>query len=45
MQRRHGFDDRCADGGGKPVDRLTVSAAGFTVGSLQPVNQGVVFTS
>ncbi|MEV7025484.1 DUF4232 domain-containing protein [Kitasatospora sp. NPDC093558] len=30
---------------GKPVDQLTVSAAGFTVGSLQPVNQGVVFAS
>lgn len=28
---------------GKPVTQLTVSAAGFTVGSLQPSNQGVVF--
>jgi hypothetical protein len=31
---------------GKPVHQvLTVSAAGFTVGSLQPISQGVVFTS
>ncbi|MFJ9845089.1 DUF4232 domain-containing protein [Kitasatospora sp. NPDC101155] len=29
----------------KPVLQLTVSHAGFTVGSLQPVSQGVVFTS
>ncbi|MET8630352.1 DUF4232 domain-containing protein [Kitasatospora sp. NPDC004669] len=31
---------------GKPVHQvLTVSAAGFTVGSLQPISQSVVFTS
>ncbi|MGW2255622.1 DUF4232 domain-containing protein [Kitasatospora sp. NPDC001660] len=31
---------------GKPVRQvLTVSAAGFTVGSLQPISQGVVFAS
>ncbi|WP_344640373.1 DUF4232 domain-containing protein [Kitasatospora cystarginea] len=30
---------------GKPVLQLTVSPSGFTVGSLQPVSQGVVFTS
>ncbi|MQS16632.1 DUF4232 domain-containing protein [Streptomyces kaniharaensis] len=31
---------------GKPVQQvLTVSAAGFTVGSLQPISQGVVFAS
>ncbi|MGA5817778.1 DUF4232 domain-containing protein [Kitasatospora sp. NPDC094028] len=29
----------------EPVLQLTVSHAGFTVGSLQPVSQGVVFTS
>lgn len=28
---------------GKPVPQLVVSAAGFTAGSLQPSNQGVVF--
>ncbi|MCQ4081336.1 DUF4232 domain-containing protein [Streptomyces sp. RB6PN25] len=28
---------------GKPVDQLPVSAPGFTVGSLQPSNEGVVF--
>ncbi|MFI9363449.1 DUF4232 domain-containing protein [Kitasatospora sp. NPDC053057] len=28
---------------GKPVTQLTVSAAGLTTGSLQPVSQGVVF--
>ncbi|GAB2694061.1 DUF4232 domain-containing protein [Kitasatospora kifunensis] len=33
------------DTDGKPVNQLTVSAAGFTVGSLQPSNEGVVFTS
>lgn len=30
---------------GKPVDQLLVSAAGFTVGSLQPSHEGVDFTS
>ncbi|WP_329580671.1 DUF4232 domain-containing protein [Kitasatospora sp. NBC_01250] len=30
---------------GKPVDQLLVSAAGFTVGSLQPTHEGVDFTS
>ncbi|MER7757642.1 DUF4232 domain-containing protein [Kitasatospora sp. NPDC097643] len=30
---------------GKPVAQLPVSAAGFTTGTLQPSNQGVVFTT
>ncbi|MDH6121939.1 hypothetical protein ABH930_003989 [Kitasatospora sp. GAS204A] len=30
---------------GKPLPQLAVSAAGFTVGTLQPSNEGVVFTS
>ncbi|MCX4748669.1 DUF4232 domain-containing protein [Kitasatospora sp. NBC_01287] len=33
------------DANGKPLEQLTVSAAGFTVGSLQPSNQGVIFAS
>ncbi|WP_329564643.1 DUF4232 domain-containing protein [Kitasatospora sp. NBC_01266] len=33
------------DDNGRPLPQLTVSAAGFTVGTLQPSNEGVVFTS
>ncbi|MGF1432525.1 DUF4232 domain-containing protein, partial [Kitasatospora sp. LaBMicrA B282] len=38
-------DAHVLDLNGKPVQQLLVSAAGFTVGSLQPSNEGVTFTS